>query len=504
MKKILARFFKFTFILFFCTIFSLALDGWGVRAENIMMIFITGVLIVITETKQLLYGVIASVVSVAVFNFLFTEPKYTFIVDDPDYLITFGIFLVVALIGSTLTRNLQKQAILAKSNAENSRILYEISSGSFLLANRDRIVQFCISKIAAAFACSVIVDLLDESGLFLQHYSTDSSGEEKKTPIAERAALWCFNNSTASGFGTDTFSGCKWKYLPLKSRSHVFGVIGIYCIPTEPDADSLFIIETIASQLALAIERDSLYRRDEQSRLEIEKEKLRNSLLRSISHDLRTPLTAIAGSTDFIIDSFDKLEKETMLGLLGDIGSDAVWLINMVENLLNMTRLQDGKLVVHTAPEIVDELVQEAAKRVGKLLGESRLSVILPERVLTVDVDAILLVQVLVNLLTNSIKHNPRGVQITLSVQELDGNALFEVLDTGRGFPGEMLSSIFSGDPAHRMNDQGRGTGLGLSICKAIVKAHGGTISAYNQRGGGACIRFSIPCTHPQGKEPSL
>ncbi len=488
------RILKFIGILSICTLFSVALDSWGVRTENSMMIFITGVLIVIIETRKLLYGVAASVIFVGLFNFLFTEPKYTFIVDDPNYLITFSIFLVVALIASTLTSNLQKQALRAEKNEENSRLLYEISSSSFLMGRSEQIIQFCIGKIASAFQCALSLALMSESGMVLKDYSAGSQPEAVDGSAEKSARLWCFMNCAASGFGTETHSACSWKYLPLKGRSHVLGVIGIDCSGPVPDADAFFIIETLAAQLALAIERDNLYRSEEQSRLEIEKEKLRNSLLRSISHDLRTPLTAIAGSTDFIVDSFEKLDKQTLFGLLADIGSDALYLTNMVENLLNMTRIQDGKLLVATAPEIVDDVIQEARKRVRGLLGDAQLTIKLPDRVLAINVDSSLIVQVLVNLLTNAVKHTHSGVRITLSVTERDGQACFEVSDNGPGIPEDQLELLFSGRNFTRLGDKGRGTGLGLGICMAIVHAHGGEISAENNSAGGAVFRFSLPC----------
>lgn len=456
---------KTILIISFCAIFSFALDRLGVRAENVMMIFMTGVLVVIVETKKLSYGVASSVLSVALFNFFFTEPRFTFAVTDPNYLVTFLIFIVVSLIASTLASNLQKQALIARENEENTRVLYEITSGGFLITDRDRLIKYSIGKLSLALKRAVTVELRDEaSGVSDAGVATFSSDIEET--IGEK------------------------RFFPLKIRNRSFGVLGVSIDGSPIDGGETLIIETIASQLALALEQEELYRREESSRLEIEREKIRNGLLRSISHDLRTPLTSISGSTAFIVESYDKLDRSTIISLLSDIGSEAVWLHAMVENLLHMTRIQDGKLIVRTSREIVDDLAQETMMRTEKMLGNQEISVRLPDTVLAVDVDATLIIQVLVNLIGNAVKYAGDAAKISVTIDQDKKFARFSVSDDGPGFPVEALAR-----PFELRADSKRGTGMGLYICKAIIQAHGGTIEMHNEENGGACVSFAIPAS---------
>jgi two-component system sensor histidine kinase KdpD len=254
-------------------------------------------------------------------------------------------------------------------------------------------------------------------------------------------------------------------------------------------------METILAQFVIALDRESLHKAQEANRINIEKERLRNSLLRSISHDLRTPLTAIAGGSEFLLEHLDTSDLETIRSLLSDINSDAVWLGSMVENLLNMAKIQDGKLMLEKRPEVVDDIVAEAVSRIAKNLGGHRLIMERAEGILLAPMDARLIIQVLLNLIGNAISHTRPDCSIFLGTRNTEGAVEFSVSDDGGGLSEEALSHLFESfaAPASGKGERRRGVGLGLSICKAIVRAHGGDIRGWNNDRSGATFAFTLP-----------
>jgi len=305
----------------------------------------------------------------------------------------------------------------------------------------------------------------------------------------------CFENVKPCGCGTEYFSASQWMYLPIRSGNEVYGVAGIHCGETPPAPGEILMVQTVVSQISGAMQRETLYRQQEESKLRIEKERLRNNLLRAISHDLRTPLTGIAGSASFIADSVRSLSEEQILSLVGDIRSDAQWLNNMVENLLNMTRISEGELVLKKQPEVVDDVVSEAYRRIERLKGGRDIAINMPDAVMEVPMDGRLIIQVLVNLLDNAVKYTPEHAHIDLRAYPESGYMVFEVSDDGKGIDPSILDKVFDNfvtAPA-LSGDAKRGMGIGLGICKSIVEAHGGVIVAMNNDRGGATFKFALP-----------
>ncbi|MGI5965857.1 MULTISPECIES: DUF4118 domain-containing protein [Anaerotruncus] len=442
------------------TLISCLFSHFGVQQENILMVYLTGVVLVIILTRGYLWGLVASLLGVFTCNFLFTDPIYTLRVSDKDYMITFAIFLAVCLIVGTLTLRLQREVRLSSENEKLARCLYEISSGYLNLSTRGEIVRHTQESMRRLLPnrCTIHLDEPEPQN--------DHEFPEKR------------------------------EYLPIKSGARVFGTVEVDCSGGSLDARGQMAVGTIISQMALALERELLTTEKEHARLEVEKEKLRSNLLRSISHDLRTPLTGIAGSASFMINSFDSLDKGTILGFLGDIVNDAGWLNNLVENLLNMTRIQDGKLVIKKNNEVVDDILTEAYNRISHFLGGRSVEMTMPDEVLLVPMDGKLIIGVLTNLLDNAAKHTREGSRILVSVTRLpEGKARFEVRDNGGGIKPELLGHIFESFVGSQtdQSDSHRGIGLGLSICQSIVEAHGGVIRGFNNNEGGATFQFDLP-----------
>jgi len=487
--------FKTLLIVGLAVIASLALGEIGIKESNILMVYLIGVLIVIIETQGYFWGVLASVLCVFGFNYFFTQPLYSFEVHDPNYILTFFIFFVVTVIASTLSSRLKKQVKIAHDKEAQTKHLYDITSGYLNISGVDNILDHGIQSLALVQDRNCVIYIAQNFSQLSEAYYQEEDFPDPSIIENKVPATWCFTNMMPCGYGTPYYPSSQWKYFPVISNSRALGVLGIYCHEEDIEEEEMIFINTVVSQMALALEREFLYSQQEEGKIEIEKEKLRNNLLRAISHDLRTPLTAIAGSAGFIIDSYDHLDKETIVGLLTDIGKDVTWLNNLVENLLHMTRIQDGRLVIEKRNEVVDDVVSEAASRISRLVKQKNLSIKIPDEVLLVPMDSDLIVQVLVNLLDNAIKHTREEVSISLNAYREENHVVFEVSDNGGGIREDILDKVFESfvTAQREKSDSHRGIGLGLSICKAIVEAHGGTIEAFNNQKGGATFRFTLP-----------
>ena len=283
--------------------------------------------------------------------------------------------------------------------------------------------------------------------------------------------------------------------MPIRNREKTYGVIIFDCEGWTLSEEEKIYVDTVISQLTLVIERELLSREKENTRIQVERERLKSTLLRSISHDLRTPLTGITGSAGFLLDNLGIMDEATIKSMLKDICSDSEWLSTMVENLLNLTRIQEGRLDINKKKEVVDDLVASAVRLVSNRVGNHTLKMETPEDILLVSVDGRLFIQVLVNLLDNAFRHSGTGTTVTLRVKQ-DGNCLkFVVSDNGIGIPNDKIDKIFDNffTTAYENGDKQRGVGLGLTICKAMVEAQGGTIRAFNSPQGGAVFEVSMP-----------
>lgn len=308
-------------------------------------------------------------------------------------------------------------------------------------------------------------------------------------------AEWCYRQSIPCGHGECQFPDDNGLYVPIRNREKTYGVIIFDCEGWTLSEEEKIYVDTVISQLTLVIERELLSREKENTRIQVERERLKSTLLRSISHDLRTPLTGITGSAGFLLDNLGIMDEATIKSMLKDICSDSEWLSTMVENLLNLTRIQEGRLDINKKKEVVDDLVASAVRLVSNRVGNHTLKMETPEDILLVSVDGRLFIQVLVNLLDNAFRHSGTGTTVTLRVKQ-DGNCLkFVVSDNGIGIPNDKIDKIFDNffTTAYENGDKQRGVGLGLTICKAMVEAQGGTIRAFNSPQGGAVFEVSMP-----------
>lgn len=459
---------------------AFSLYATDLRIENILLVFVVGILIIIVESSSFSWGIVSAILFVFTFNFFFTEPRFTFDVDDPNYLVSFAIFFIVAALVSTLMTRLQRQMHLAKHSAAVSENLYEISKGFWHLNDEQGIVAYASQAISGLLKRECLIFIMDR-------------GEQSSA--VQQEAVWCFENSFPCGQGETKFSKDRYKYLPIRSESSTLGVVRVDCAKIKLSSEDERYLNTVIFQLTIALERYRLNISEEENRVKIARENLRSNLLRSISHDLRTPLTGIAGGSGLLLDNIQNMDMETVKSVLKDINEDALWLSSLVENLLNMTRIQDGRLTVQRKLEVVDDVIAEVVGKVSKRSGEHTLNLQRPADVILAPMDAQLIIQVLINVLDNAFRHTEDNSVVELSYKSEQGKLIIEISDNGKGIAPEALANIFEPfySTAHGGSDQKRGMGLGLSICKAIIVAHEGSISAMNNRGGGATFKIVLP-----------
>lgn len=481
-----------------CTLMALGFWRIGLRVENILMLYMLCVVLVVVVTRGYVLGIVSSVLCLFIFSYLFTAPRYTFWISDSRYLVSLSIFLIISVITSALMTQLQKQARIARHNEMLAQNLYKLTGEYQNVSGTAQVLQHGLHSLHAVQRHTCLVYLATGPGQ-LSAPQVESGRPIRAYPENTADAVWALTHDAPCGVGTPHAVQSPFKFLPMRGTDRVWGVLAVDCHDGDLNEDESICVHTILTQMGLAIQRENLYLEREESRIALEKETLRNNLLRSLSHDLRTPLTGIAGSTSFILDSYDALDDDTVRALLRDILSDATWLNNLVVNLLNMTRIQQGQLVIEKKGEVVDEIVAEACSRMQHALRGRHLQTALPTDVLLVPMDGQLIIQVLVNLLDNAAKHTKEGCTIRLSVYQRGQRAVFEVADDGGGIAPELMDRLFESFVTGQSNryDAHRGVGLGLSICASIVRAHGGEITAENNQAGGATFRFTLPLSSP-------
>lgn len=477
---------------------SLILQALNINDQNIVMVYILSVLIVSRVTVGYVYGILASCLTVLVFNYFFTIPYYTLHAIQEGYPVTFVIMLLVALITSALTVRIKTQARLAVEREHRTEVLYEINKK--LLASRDynetiELINAYMVKIFGRSAIFYRQDPEDHKSETFQQSALDRDASFLMSESEWAVAHWVFMNKKCAGAGTDTLMGAGAFYMPIVSQTRVLGVIGLSCANGVLNQNNRLFLRMIASQVEMALERHYLSNEQRRMLIESEKEKMRSNLLRGISHDLRTPLTGILGASSAILENGKTMDQDTQQTLLFNIREDSQWLIRMVENLLSVTRINEGPMNVTKTPEAAEEIVAEAISRIRKRFVNRKIKVKVPEQLLIVPMDGTLIEQVLINLLENAIKYSPEDSIIEVEVKKIENEAAFEVKDQGKGISDQDFPYLFeiSVPDGKRSSDSSRGMGIGLSICNSIVKAHHGKMEAKNRPSRGSVFQFTLP-----------
>jgi two-component system sensor histidine kinase KdpD len=457
---------------------------------NLAMIYLLTVVII---SSFLARGpaIFSSFFSVAAFAFFFVPEYFSFAIASTEYAITLLVMLLVSLMVSGLTARVRHQARAAREQERQTAALFEMSQNLTAINSLEELLQVAAEQLARTFDSRVAI-LMPETGEKLEIRAGYPFADED---VREgMVARWAFKHGLLAGAGTGTLSAVKSIYLPLIASQHAIGVLRLES--SQPgrvlDAESLRLLEALGSQVALAVEHENLSRQTQGAQLQMEAERMRNTLLSSVSHDLRTPLTVIAGSASTLLEGEETLDSFTKHELAQSIFEEARRLDRLVHNLLEMSRLQSGEAMFHKEWYVLEEVIGSALGQLDPQLHDHPVSINLPTDLPLVRIDALLLERVVINLLENSIKYTPPGTPLEISARVEDQELLVALADRGPGLPKGEEERIF--EKFYQVSPgSARGAGLGLTICRSIIEAHGGRIRAANREDGGALFSFTIP-----------
>ena len=488
---------KSILVLLAATLVGAAFSAFGFTEANIIAVYIFGVLVISIVTTAPLYSLLSSVVSVLVFNFFFTDPRLTFHFSDPGYLVTFAIMFMIAFLTGSLASRLKDNARQSAQAAFRTKILFETNQLLQKKQDDPSVIDAAAGQLLKLLRRDIVLYLAENGALSEPCiYRTADSAHADLTGGTEReTAAWVLRHNRHAGATTDTMPGAKCLYLAIRVNRQVYGVVGIAMDDVPLDSFENSVLLSILGECALALENIKNAREKEEAAILARNEQLRANLLRAISHDLRTPLTSISGNASNLISNYRKMDDGTRSQIFSDIYDDSMWLINLVENLLAITRIEEGRVNLNRSAELMDEVIAEALRHVNRRSREHTIRVAGAQELLLAQIDVKLIVQVLINLVDNAVKYTPPGSLIEIRTRQQGGMVEVSVADNGPGIPDEQKPRVFemfySG--ANRVADSRRSLGLGLSLCRSIVSAHGGTISVSDNVPHGAVFSFTVP-----------
>jgi two-component system sensor histidine kinase KdpD len=475
-----------------------SLVGWSFSTvalgeANVVMVFLLGIAFVATRYGRL-PSVVAAIASVLLFDFFFVEPYFSFSVHDTRYLFTFAVMLAIGLLISTLTARVRERLRVSQEMEQRTAALYHLTRTLGEITGTEFLVQAAGRQLTGIFAGEIALFLRDaEGGVELRFGDGTEIAKNEKNAVVAR---WVADNARVAGAGTDTLPNASALFVPLVGSQRTVGSLGVR--PNDPllltDPDQRHLLETCASLIALSIERDQSVLEAQSAQLQVQTEQLRSSLLSSVSHDLRTPLAAIAGSAANLLETAPKdgPGRELLQGIV----DESRRLTRLVDNLLDMTRLEAGTVQLNRQWHVLEEIVGSAIARLPRDLAGRPVKIDMPVDLPLLSLDGVLMEQVFVNLLENAARYTPAGSPIEITARKDGRQVDVRVADRGAGLPAGSEERIFEkfvrGEAAPA--DSRRGVGLGLAICRGIVRAHGGEISASNRPGGGAEFLLRLPC----------
>ena len=490
------------------TVLGSAFLKCGFTESSIITVYLLSVLLISVFTRGYTCSSISAVLGVVLFNFFLTEPRLTLHAYGSGYPVTFATMLAASVITGTLASRLKDQAKLSALAAYRTQILFdanqllqkagsgqeimEITAGQLLkLLKRDIITYEVLENDAGkegrlsegtVLPAAQDADLKALQALLLN--------EEERA-----AAEWVFRHKKRAGASTGTKNSARCQYLAVRIRGEVYGVIGIHTGGHPLDSFENSVLLSILGESALAMENSRNAREKEQAAVRAKNEALRANLLRAISHDLRTPLTSISGNADTLRSGWEKLDDETRERIFTDIYEDSQWLISLVENLLAVSRIEEGRMQLHLSPELPDEVIREALQHIRIPTAGHRITVDCGEELLLASMDARLISQVIINLVENALKYTPSGSSIAIGAEKQGDRVVIRVADDGPGIPDDLKPRVFemffTGD--RKVADSRRSLGLGLSLCRSIVSAHGGEITLTDNTPSGCIFSFTLP-----------
>ena len=477
--------------------------GWiflrhGFASANIIMVYLLGVLLTSTFTSGYTCGVLSAFLSVLLFNYFLTEPRLSLAAYGSKYHITFAVMLAASLLTGTLAAKLKAHARLSARDAYRTKLLFDMNQQLQKAETPEEVYQMTATQIQRLMQRDVLIypaqahALLD--GII---YPADGARAHSVASGEEQNVInWVWQNRKRAGATTEIFPEAKQLYLAIRTGQQIYGVVGIPIDKkNQPDAFTSSILFSILGECALALDNLRNAREKEESAVLAKNEQLRANLLRSISHDLRTPLTSISGNADTLVHCYAALDEPTRQQIFTDIYDDSQWLTGLVENLLSATKITDGSVKLQLSDQVLEDVVSEALRHIDRRAEEHHITVDCGEIPLLVRVDAGLIMQVVINLVNNAVKYTPAGSNIRITAVQREKLAEVCVSDDGPGIPDERKERVFEmfftgGNP---IGDSRRSLGLGLTLCQAIIHAHHGEMTLKDNFPHGCVFSFTLP-----------
>jgi len=486
-------------ILATCSLIGYIFYSFQLSEANIITIYILGILLISSITSRWVYGTASSVCGVLLFNFLYADPIFNFYVYDLQYSITTVVMLVASLITNYIMVRFGIQLDREKLEIRRLDILLETSQKLQQAQNEDDIFNVALLQLYQMFEHSILIfpvlqGVLQMPQIKLSEHDADFSSEDfglDKNPLQE----FIQSKHERKSIRIRVANGKKSVCFKLMSGENIFAVT---CIIVDSDKDIVGfeynLVLAMLDDIALSLEKHHLRLFNERIAREAEAERLRTNLLRTISHDLRTPLTSISGNADILLSNENQIGSELRKQLYQNIYSDSEWLINLVENLLFITRIENGVMSINTEYEILQEIIDESLRCIAKRAEGHNLSIEMPDELLMVKTDVRLFMQVIINILDNAIKYTPTGSDITIRTFRHDSLAVVEIADTGCGIRDDDKLKVFEMfyTTNKQSSDSRRGIGLGLPLCRSIIHAHGGTIHIADNVPNGIVVRVAL------------
>ena len=477
--------------------------GWlflrlGFTDANIITLYLLGVLFTSVLTSGYTCGILASILSVILFNYFLTEPHLSLLAYGSGYPVTFVIMLGASILTGTLAAKLKAHAQLSAHDAFRTKLLFDTNQQLQKAQSEEDAYQTTAVQLQRLLERDILVYPAENgqlgTGLF---YAADGSPACSVPPAQRESEVveWTWQNRKRAGATTAQFPRAKYLYLAIRTQQQAYGVIGISIAGKPLDAFESSITLSILGECALTLDNLRNAREKEEAAVLAKNEQLRANLLRSISHDLRTPLTSISGNADTLLHSYNVLDEQTRKQIFTDIYDDAQWLTGLVENLLSITKIADGSVKLRLSDQVVDDIVSEALRHIDRRSAEHHITVDCGDEPLLVRVDAGLIVQVLINLVNNAVKYTPAGSNIRITAIPRENMAEICVSDNGPGIPDELKERVFEmfftgGNP---IGDSRRSLGLGLTLCQAIIHAHNGEMTLKENSPHGCIFSFTVP-----------
>ena len=495
-KNIFKDFAICTLVMILSSLVGLLFSYLGIYEANIIMVYVFGVIVASVLIENRYFNIFTSLFSVLAFNFLFTEPVFSLKAYGAEYPFTFLFMFITSFLTGTLALKLKEHAKKSALVAYRTKILLDANQSLQKAKNRQEIFDVTAKKIIELTQKDVIIYGVNDGNLDEpKTYYANEKNVNYETENEKGVALWVLKNNKRAGATTNTLSNSKCLYLSVRINNDVFAVIGIAVNKTALDSFQKSVLLSLVGECAIMLENAKNAREKEEVAVLAKNEQLKANLLRAISHDLRTPLTSISGNASNFLANGNSMDEHTKYQLFTDIYDDSMWLINLVENLLSVTRLEEDKINLNITTELVSDVVDEALKHISRQKSEHNICVEYEDELLLAKIDAKLIVQVIINIVDNAIKYTPKGSNIKIETRKENKKAIISISDDGNGIPDEMKERIFDMFycGTNKIADSRRSLGLGLSLCKTIINTHGGEISVSDNYPKGTIFTFDLP-----------